>query len=490
MNSKNNKRLFIIYGILVFVGLLLFFTFINPLTIYDADDWLYISRPRKPIPMLHVWNPIKVFPETFMPLVSYLGIFVINPLINDYYRSLSLAHGLFGSLVIALYFTQFPILFYKRKFASASSSIGYGCLFILLHFISHILKGFDNPFLLGAVNVTCFYHYTLPAVFNAALVMHFMSYGGVKAWYENSSALHKAIVIIWTYFAIFSNLYSTAILATYVGTELLLQLIGEIKSKSFSLKNYCTDNWQNLALILWWFAANLIETTGGRASDMHKSLFANLPITFVYSLYGILAINVFILVWEVVVFFLWNKKRTKTTNNSTFRRFILYIGLELLYLILLSASVETTYVARTEVTICVFFYIYLGVIACLNQLIKLNKKNAYLLCILLGTFLALLYKPGRVLLPYNFSYVSYEQCEALMTDVINQFQVAQEQGADEIEIEVPYFEDGGNWPFPDYAGKYMERTLYEFKYIDRHFTVKKAIPTKEKNEQFGIISNR
>ena len=485
---KKTSLMFIAYGLLVFAGLFLFLSFVNPLVPYDADDWLYISELRKPIPMLHIWNPIKVFPETFMPLMSYFGVFVINPLINDYCRSFSIAHGLFGSIILTIYFVQFPILFYKRKFASVTTSIGYGCLFLLLHFISHIFKGYDNFFLIGSVNMTCFYNYVLPDVLNAALVMHFMSYGGVKAWYKNSSLFHKALVLIWTYFAIFSNLYSTAVLATYVGTELLLQLIKEIKSKSFYLKEYCIDNWQNLVLILWWFVANLIETTGGRAGDMQKSLIANLPITIIHTLKGIFVINVFIIIFEIAVFFLWNKKRTK--SNGTLKRFMLYIGLELVYLIILSASVEASYMSRSEVTLCEFFYIFLGTIACLNQLIKLNKKNSYLLGILLGTFILFFINPGRLFCPYNFSYVSYDKCEAVMNDVINQFQAAQDQGLDEIDLEVPYFEADGNWPIADYIGERMAKAVYRFKITDKYITVKNLVITEEKNKQFGISSAR
>ena len=84
MLHKKDLSIFIIYGLVIFSALLLFFTVINPLVVYDADDWMYIYTLRKPIPMMHVWNPTKVFPETAMPAVSYFGAFVINPIINNY----------------------------------------------------------------------------------------------------------------------------------------------------------------------------------------------------------------------------------------------------------------------------------------------------------------------------------------------------------------------------------------------------------------------
>ena len=173
-----------LFTLIIFLGLLVFFSFINPLTVYDADDWLYIYSLRKPIPILHDWNPIRVFPETTLPLVSYFGAYVLYPITNNYFRSLSLAHGLFASILLTMYFVQFVVLFYKRNFASLNRSIAYGFLFILLHFISHIFKGNNNYFLLGSINLTCFHYYTLSAILNAILVMHFMSYGGVKEWFK------------------------------------------------------------------------------------------------------------------------------------------------------------------------------------------------------------------------------------------------------------------------------------------------------------------
>ena len=49
MNMKKTSLMFIAYGLLVFAGLFLFLSFVNPLVPYDADDWLYISELRKPI---------------------------------------------------------------------------------------------------------------------------------------------------------------------------------------------------------------------------------------------------------------------------------------------------------------------------------------------------------------------------------------------------------------------------------------------------------
>lgn len=488
--KKREISYYIIFGLLVFAGLFLFFSVLNPLVVYDTDDWLYIYETRKPIPLPHAWNPTRVFPETAMPAVSYFGALVINPIINNYFRSLMLAHALFASMVLTIYFVQFSVMFYKRKFASAKASIGYGCLFILLHFISHIFMGHDNRFLLGTYNLTCFYFYMLAAVINAILVMHFISYGGIKAWFRESNLLHKIVVVLWMYFCLNSNLFSSVVLATYVGTELLLNLLNEIKNKSFNLKVYCGSNWQNLLIIIYWFGANILETQGGRANDIGKSLIGNLPVTIVLALTGLLAINVFVLVVEGIVFFKWYKGHGKKLNNTA-KRFVYYIGLELLYLILLSAKVEPSYIATTQVTVGIFFFIFMGLIACLNELIKEDRKHLRVLYILAGTLILLLIKPGNVLIPYNCSRLSYKQCEAVMNDFVEQVQTAEKEGKSDMVLEVPeYDSEDGNWPFCDIIGDRVAQALYRHKVVNTYIYVKEVKFSEEMTEKYGIDTSR
>ncbi len=488
MNKYKNCLPFLFYSLFVFVGLLLFFTFLNPLIIYDADDWMYISELRKPIPIIHAWNPARVFPETFMPLVSYFGALIINPIINDYFKSLSLAHGLFASIVITLYFVEFSLMFYRRKKTTASISIVYGLLFILLHFISHIMKGYDNFFLLGAINVTCFYFYVLAVIINASLVMHFISYGGPKAWVKNSSIIHKIIVAIWAYFAVFSNLFSSVVLATYIGTELLLTLIKEIKAKEFKLKNYCYSNWLNLLLIIVWFSANLFETTGGRANDIHGNTLTNIPIAFAYTIAGFVYINIFFLIFEIIIFYKWKKIKKHFSEKSLF--FIVCVGIQLLYIILISSASEVTYTNRTEVTLGNYFYIFGALISCLDQLIAHDKRYKKLPLILCGTFLLLLNHPGRIFYPYNFSYLSYEQCNDLMNDIISQFKEAEANGETEIVLVLPKYDDEGNWPLANYIGERISKALKRQRVLDTYITVKDLKLSDKKNKQFNISPER
>ena len=420
-----------------------------------------------------------------MPVVSYFGALVINPIINNYCHALTLAHGLFASIIVTLYFVQFSVFLYKQKCISGQKSIGYGCMFILLHFISHMGRGHDNFFLLGTVNLTCVYNYTLAAVLNASLVMHFMSYGGLKSWFKDSSLLHKIIVLIWTYFALFSNLYSSVVLAAYLGAELLLNLIRKIRGKDFVLKEYCTDNLLNLLVIICWCITNFLEMTGGRADDMQRSILLNIPLTMVFALVNILGKNIFITILDLVIFVSWYKSHNKILNDAAIN-FLTVLGLQLIYLTLLSATVEPSYILNPHVSICNLYLIFLAMITCLDELTQANPKFKKAPLILLGTVIFLAIQPGRLFYPYNYSHLDYKQCEALTNDVINQFKTAEKLGEKEVVIELPNVNAEYNWPMPETIGERYADALYKHRVIKTHISVKEVIMTEEKNKQLGI----
>ncbi|WP_026494406.1 hypothetical protein [Butyrivibrio sp. WCD3002] len=481
---KKTVLLYIIYGGLIFGGLFFFFTVLNPLVVYDADDWTYIGIIRKPIPIIGGWNPTRVFPEVFMPLVSYFGVYIIMPLIHNYCFSLTIAHALFSSALIALYFVVFSLLLYKKKRVSAPLSILYGILFVVLHFIMYIHKGNNNLLLLWSINLTCFYFYILSAVINAILVMVFMIYGGVNAFFHNTGIIEKILAVICIYFAINSNLFSSVILAAYVGTELIIELFLVIRNGNFHIKEYAGKNIFSLIYLVCWIASNLLETTGGRAGDIGKGVLANLIKTILLELSSVFIINIFITIFAVVVGIVWLRKHQQ--NSSAVIKLLLYIALTVSYLILLSASSEPTYIIRPEVNISVAFYLLLGLILAFKELVLINKQNFRLVLILAGSVLLLFIDPGKVFLSNNYSNISYEQCENLADDIINQFKSAEENGLTEMTLIVPSYEDEGNWPLSDFAGERIANTLYNHGITKSFISVNNYIASEEKNEYFGI----
>lgn len=486
-NKKHNEKIVIaIYSLFVFCIMLFYFLKVAPIMVYDTDDWTYISVLRAPIPIIGHWNPTRVFPETFMPIVSYFGAFFVSHFVGDYFLSLVIVHGLFGSLIFTLYFVELPMVFFRKKLASIYNSIGYGALFLLLHFTAFIHTGSENYSLFSSLNLTCFYFYTLSFAINAFLVMHFISYGGVKGFYSNSSLVHKLLVLVLIYFAINSNLYSSVVLASYTGTELLVTLICDVKRKEFRLSDYCIKNLINLGIIVCWGFANLIERTGGRATMAQHNFAANLLLVTVLTIIGGLSLNIFITAFGVTTFVLWKREDKKKLKNLTVIKFVLYCLFTLIYIMLLSAIVDPTYVVLPQISICVWFYVFLALLGGFNEVLNNNRKEWRILFILAGTVLLLFITPGKIYMYPNFSNISYSQCEGVMNDIINQYKHAEQRGLNDIDVIVPAYERDDNWPLADFSGERISTTLYEHNIVGTYINVNAIIPSDEKNKQFGI----
>lgn len=76
----------------------------DPMYIFDTDDWTYIGHRRHAFPEFNEWNPTKILPETLMPLASQIAAHVIYPLSGDLIQSLNYMFAIVFALCISLYF--------------------------------------------------------------------------------------------------------------------------------------------------------------------------------------------------------------------------------------------------------------------------------------------------------------------------------------------------------------------------------------------------
>ncbi len=218
-----------LYTISVFLFLQLFFIVLHPIAISDTDDWSFLHHLRLPLPMPGAWNPIKVFPEIFMSLFSYIGAYTLYPLTDRYCLSISITNGLFICIMMTVYFYEFFMLISEKYHLNLGENILVSILFISLHFSMLAHTGSENVFLFYAYDMTCIYHYILCTILSAALVMHLNRFGGLSSW-KNYSKRHRLLLIAWIYLAIFSSLYTNVVLVVYIGVELLVTLIDDIKN--------------------------------------------------------------------------------------------------------------------------------------------------------------------------------------------------------------------------------------------------------------------
>ena len=279
MNSFNKiffdkeRLIYLSFFIIVFSFIVIFFTQVNPIVLLDGDDWTYASYNRLAIPLYKDWNPCRIYPEIFMSFCSNLGLFFIKPFLGDYISSLSTAYGVVVSIFIFTYILFF-VKFLKNKFKLPFENvILIASLFLLLHF--WCLRNFEtnNEYLFYSHNATCYFYYIIPSLHNAILVLYFYTYTlrlDIK-YYKNK--LHLGLVVLLIYLGVFSNLFPSIILISFLSYTILCYFIKSIKNKNFSIKKLLCSNFISLIAILMWIISLIFEATGGRAESLEDQKF-------------------------------------------------------------------------------------------------------------------------------------------------------------------------------------------------------------------------
>lgn len=476
------KKYILSFAIIVFLLLTLHFIILHPIAIFDTDDWASIHHLRLPFPIIGAWNPIKVFPEVSFSLFSYLGAYTLYPLTGNYCFSLSVSNGLFICLMLTIYFTEFLLYIHKKSEQTVLYSVFMSIIFICLHFIITVHFGNNNTFLFYAYDMNCVYHYVLSAIVNASLIMHMIRHSGYNA-FKSFTFRHKLIIVAWTYLAIFSNLYTSVILAVYLGTELLFALINTCRAHCFNLKKYIKENKFQLIPILIWFLSIIIELTGGNSDRGETNFPANFPKSLLNFVSWPNRFSILFVLFVLFTVFNWIKN-INANKNASLIKYILAFGLDSLYVVVLSSFVDSNYILRMDVMFSVFFWLLLIIMLLLIQAMTVSKKSGLILVSVTIIFIIATLYFSNTFKEINYCNLSYEQCENLVDDIICQFKTAEANGATEIDVYVPEFDTPDNWPFGIYSASHFEKVMYRHHIIKRRIIVKQVIPSIDKTRKY------
>ena len=450
---------YIFFGVML-MSLILFFTEGHPLVVYDGDDWSQISYRRAAIPQWEGWNPIKVFPETFLPMSGFIAAYVVRPLVQDYIFSITLT----CAFVVSLFITAYFIMLYRIAREKLGCDLYTGLSSVMAMFVLHFLifrsSAGNSTFMFYSNNLTCYYHYVLPAVFNSIMVMYLYVNDNFKS--ITMTSFKAGWMIFAVYLVIFSNLFSSIILASYVAFVLLGRLVkhrGAIGFKAF-LKENRMFSW----ILLVWLISLMFEGSGGNASNFHASLL-ELPIGKSLTVLGakLAVVNRvflgYVVLSLIMLWRLWKNKKLQEDGHKRILSFSLCnMAVIFIYLLLLASRTRPGYIGREDVLFGMLFYLLLILFyitaTYLKSFPETKKAIPVLLFILLLTlFDVRYYKPSTV------GQMDPKKCVEIDKDLISQIQAAEAEGKKEMDLLVPKGREQDNWPHPYYFGDDICKTL-------------------------------
>lgn len=475
----------------VFLFLYVWFAKIHPLVIYDADDWQFVAHVRRAFPMWGDWNPARVFPEFFMPIVSTAAVHLLYPITGDYLGAITTG----GAVVVSLFITAYMVCFaqlMKRLFQlSDGENIVVSALFFVLHFLVFRAGETDNEYMFYCWDFTCYFFYLIPSLLNASLVMCMLKNDRFDAFWSNGNLILRGVFCLAVYMAAFSNLPASGILAAFSGCRILLSGIDAWKRKC-DMKTVLRANSLHVGILLLWLVSAVFELSGGRATFAVET--ESLWTSLIYSMQALLNVvqycsKMFLLASFGIVAagaVLWFRNR-KTEEGAALQSVILEISIcgaaLLVYILLLVAKVDWWFGNRTEYRFGLYFYVFLFVILMLCFLLKKVPRIMLALPVLICILISSANTPGHTFKEGNMGNIDTRICEQVGNDVIEQILQADREGKTETVLYVPVSQKDGNWPFPE--GNGIAKSLYEHGMTSVMINTE-VVPSLEMNEKYNL----
>ena len=486
---KNKNQLILI--VVIFISLILFFTIWHPLYIYDTDDWTYISIQRQFYPTLKQYNPTKVLPETLYPFATKLGLILFYPIINDFIASMAIAYALVLSILITFYvFSYMNILKFlelKDKFSNSLIIL----TILLLHFL--IFKENEYWFYGGSVNLI--FNYTIPMLLNALIVNSVFLSDTNESLLIPSKKRFILTICIWllVYLCINSNMWHSIILISCIGGKCLISLYLTLKElKDSAIRGLCKFGCANkckILIIVCWLLTIGIESQGSRAKAVgdHTFFLMESIISFINSLqkiqtwFWLCSLCIFLL----SMFILYgNKNDIRIIIKNVFYFEFISLSITIIYMILLGAKVNPSYLQAVNTMISWLFWIILIDVTSFCIIIWQYRQLVYtipiiFLCMLIGLFFK----------TFKDNYM--ENCppniiKALDENIINQVKNEEKRGNNKVYVKVPKYNNESNWPIViSYGGDRISMSLYRLGVTKSYIRIN-LIADETINKEFGL----
>ena len=484
---RKEHMLLIGFSTFIFLSMLLFFLKIHPLIIYDADDWLYASYFRLPIPIWNDWNPSRVFPEIFMPLCSTLAVYLLMPLTHDYIWSLALMYGIVVSFFITLYVSAFALFLREKMKTSVSNSIIISMFFFIFHFLIFKTAESGNHHLFYANDVTCYFYYIIPTILNVILVIILELYPNLMDVFSRKNGILKGVILFGVYMAIFSNMFCSVILAVWAGVEIINSGLELISCRQFRFRTILRNNIYKLMVVLSWLISIIYELSGGRAESLAGISFAeNVKYTIHNFINVLISVNKYVALLLICVIILYlaiirNKKQGRYILIALANAVIIGV-----FLILACAKSRVDYIARTEILLALCFWIFAAIGIMATALIDNRVIRSLSPCILL-LLCTIINSHGITFSDANCAGLDWKICYDISSDLVKQMKEADDNHNSDIVLKVPLYNGEDNWPLPFYLADRMSYTLYKHGIIFHNLNVTFE-PDISINQKLGITS--
>lgn len=472
----------------VFAVVAVFFSVIHPVTITSGDEWINLSSGRQAYPQWGGFNPIKVVPEVSFPLFGNIASSVVMPLGFTFLEAIAYLTAILVAVLVVLFLYQFYLLMRKTAGLSTYTSSVLVIFYLLCLFgLFRTLNNNNSPYLLWEQNLTCYYHYIVPALINGALALYVLRMSSTLKPFFYEREIFSGVLILAIYLCVFSNIFASVVLAVMCGVVLLLNLIGNRFKIVETIKDY---PFHCITLVMWIISA-LFEMNGGRADRMAKDhLDISGTINAFYSLLKLTDRTFFVVLTVGLVcgaVFLLIRKSDESTEGKRYAFLVSVISgaITTLALILVCAKASANYATRPVAMWGAFMYLIVAASLGLGYFIERFKAVHYFVPIVMLCLINKTTDQSHSLRESNSGNVPFSVAYAIGQDMIEQVQKAVNGNQRTMILHVPKGDNNDNWPFPVTRGKAISETLKSNGLIPRNIDIK-IQPDRNMNAKYGM----
>ena len=464
-----------------------------PLVLDNGDGWVYTAFTRSALPQWKGWNPGKVLPEVFLPLCAQFGVTFIKPLCGDYIWSISIAAGLVMSLLITLYAGLFAKLLQRVMKLDAGSAVLVSGAFFLFHFKSWMSPWIPGMHLFYSFDLNNTFNYIVPALLNSMLMFYLMMrpHKGLKL--DHQHALAEGALLLILYLAVFSNMFLNCILAVYAGVCLLERLCEMLRKKE-RFVHVLRENLLHVYILVLWAVCAVFELSGGRAAsvsggsqiDRLKAVIWEMLET-VERMDNVVFFGCIALVAAGLIFLACSRGRHEqdAVYGKLMLRHAVNVALITTYLLLLGSVVGPGYIGRVDILFAIMVHVLLMAFFSAAYILAIVPKMALVLpaaVFILGVEVFM----GMSRFALTNIGNTTQHVLAVNRNLVEQVVSADQKGLKEVTLIVPYTPTTDNFPYPNYMGGNMLRTLRQHRMIENIQAIH-IQPDENYHEIFGIV---
>ena len=425
----------------IFLLLLVFYIKICPLVMYDADDWIYFSQPRIPLPIWHGWNPSRVLPETLQPIVGYFSVYIIYPLVGNYVKSITVGAALCFSFFITLLCYCVNRFLTERLNVGFKTSMYLEVIFLALCFMIFRNRG-TSRYLFYAASLNCTFFYTISGIMNAITILIMMRYSNFEVTFREWSISKKSIFVILVYLSVFSNLFHSGMIAVYCFICIMYEIRIKLKNHEKVFNGLLRGNTVRISIMITWVVAVVFELSGGRANRVDDGQFKLLA-SFQQLKAMLLAVSrPFVIMSGILVVIVFvsmiNRHFHKgfwNEDESYVLLLIMNIFLITVYLLVLCSKV--LYMSRIEASWAIWFYMIMIDVVCLADIIKLFPRiSSALPAMIIIVVLFAIYPDGRFMIS-TLNGTDYSACVKQDYMIINPIIEADKNMCEKVTVTIP-----------------------------------------------------